>query len=52
MEYVDAPLATPIAPYVAIFIATTVYCADAVSKWHHLLKMAAAVLRCMRFTLL
>ncbi len=38
MEYIDAPLA---APYVAIFIATTVYCADAVSKWHHLLKMAA-----------
>ncbi len=35
-----------------LWLQTNLYCADSGSKWRHLLKMAAAILRRIRFTFL
>ncbi len=35
-----------------LVLQTNLYCVDSGSKWHNLLKMAAALQRCIRFTFL
>ncbi len=35
-----------------LWLQTNLYCADSGSKWRNLLKMATAILRCIRFTFL